>query len=482
MKVAFISLFRRGHGGGEGRVAHELARHFAERHDAVMICPSSETGLFEEEDSELRVFGVRSAGEGEFQMPALSAKTVRAMFDFLDTFSPDVVHAHEQALIGLIGQVWATMHRVPFVHTSHVLPAKVLDFGATDALNMKVLQGSFSESISRRLLTDFYSNCDAIIALNQPALNSLREFGYDGKIFVIPNGRDLDKYTACASADADAPEKMLSFIGYLSERKNQTYLIDAHRHLPDQYRLVLVGKALKPEYKERLRQYCRTHDLDNVEFPGQVPHAEIPSYLARTHVLVSASKMEVQSLVVIEALASGTPVVGLSNETIDELVDLEVGRWLPKDTTPQQFAASVERICTLPRAQYEEMCEKARERVSHLDWSNVIDQTVSAYRELIEAKGSTTGVIPPKEAGAMLVDLVSMLPSGDVKDILTERIEIAQQEPGPVARFFMGLSLGKKWRALKRVPGSTWLLAGVTVVVSLVGYLFMKGRGEAETE
>lgn len=477
MKVAFVSLFRRGHGGGEGRVAHELARHFAERHDVVMLCPSDETGLFEEEDSDLKVFGVRSAGDGEFQMPALSAKTVRTLFDFLDAFNPDVVHAHEPALMGLIGQIWAKMNRVPFVHTSHVLPARVLDFGATDALDMKLLQGSFSQSISRRLLADFYSNCDAIIALNQPALTSLREFGYDGKIFIIPNGRDLDRYTTCAIADVNAAEKTLAFVGYLSERKNQIYLLDAHRHLPEQYHLVLLGKALKPEYEKRLKQYCETHGLENVTFAGQVPHQEIPEHLERTHVFVSASKMEVQSLVVIEALASGTPVVGLSNETIDELVDDAVGCRLPKEAEPERFASSVERICSLSQSQYEELCQQAQDRVRHLDWSNVVDQTASAYRELMEEKAAIT-----EEEGAMLADLVSTLPSGEVKDILRERLEMAQKEPGPVARFLMKLSLRQRWRALKRVPGSTWLLAGATIVVSLVGYLFMKGQGEAAEE
>jgi len=475
MKVAFVSLFRSGRGGGEGRVAHELARHFAERHDVVMLCPSDETGLFEEDDSSLKVFGVRSAGDGEFQMPALSAKTVRTIFDFLDAFNPDVVHAHEPALMGLIGQVWAKMHRVPFVHTSHVLPAKALDFGATDALDMKVLQGSFSQSISRRLLADFYSNCDAIVALNQPALTSLREFGYEGKIFIIPNGRDLERYTDCAIADLDAGEKVLSFIGYLSERKNQIYLINAHRHLPQEYRLVLVGKALKPEYQERLERYCEAHGLDNVTFTGQVPHEEIPAYLERSHVFVSASKMEVQSLVVIEALASGTPVVGLSNETIDELVDDDVGRRLSKETVPETFASSVQRTCGLTQAEYRELCENARDRVSHLDWSNVIDQTVAAYQELMEQKDAIT-----KEEGATLAGLVSTLPSGEVKEILTERIEMAQEKPGPMTQFLMQLRLRQKWKALKRVPGSTWLLAGVTVVVSLIGYLFMKGRGETE--
>lgn len=474
MKVTFISLFRRGHGGGEGRVAHELARHFAERHEVAMICPSSGTGLTEKENG-LTVFGVRSAGDGEFQMPALSARTVRALFDFLDAFAPDVVHAHEPALLCLIGQVWAKMHRVPFVHTSHVLPDKVLDFGATDALDMKLLQGSFSHSMSRRLLSNFYNNCSAIIALNQPALMALRAFGYEGKVFVIPNGRDLEQYAASASADVATAEKVLSFIGYLSERKNQAYLVEAHKHLPTHYKLVLVGKALNPEYERQLRQACRTAGLDNVDLVGQVPHEEIPGLLERTHVLVSASKMEVQSLVVIEALASGTPVVGLSNETVDELVDDKVGCRLPKETRPAEFATEVAHICSLPRPAYEALSEQARDRVSHLDWSNVVSQTVSAYREIEEEK------IPASESkSAVLADLVSVLPPGEVKDIITEQIDAARGEAGPMRQFFMNLSLGERWKALKRVSGSTWLMAGVTIVVSLIGYLFMKERGNKE--
>jgi glycosyltransferase involved in cell wall biosynthesis len=397
------------------------------------------------------------------------------MFDFLDAFRPDVVHAHEPALMGLIGQIWAKMHAVPFVHTTHVLPAKALDFGAADALDMKLLQGPFSQSISRRVLTDFYENCDAIVALNRPALEALRQFGYQGKVFVIPNGRDLERYARCTSADTRAAEKTLCFIGYISERKNQIYLIDAARHLPEQYRLLLIGKALNPEHGERLRRYSAEQDLSRVVFTGQIPHEEIPSYLEKTHVFVSASRMEVQSLVVIEALASGTPVVGLSNETIDQFIDDRVGRWLPKDAKPQQFAACVERICSLPQAEYQRLCSRARDRVSHLDWSNAIDQTVAAYRELMEEKPTIT-----REKGAVLTDLVSFLPAGEVKDILTNRIREARAEPGPATRFLMELSIGNRWRTVKRVPGSTWLLAGLTVVVSLVGYLFMKGRGRAK--
>lgn len=467
MRLAFISLFKPGSGGGGGRVAHEMAEHFAAHHEVVMICPAEDTGLHL--DGNLMRFGIRSAGEGEFAMPALSTKTVSALFDFLDTFNPDVVHAHDPALIGLIGQIWARMNLVPFFHTSHVLPSKTLDFGMADALDLKLLQMPFSESFARQLLLNFYHNCDAIIALNRSALESIREFGYEGKIFVIPNGRDLQRYHACRPADISTPQKRLIFIGYISERKNQIYLLQALRYLPPNYQLEIVGKPLNPEYGKELQALCQIHGLRNAEFVGQVAHEEIPAHLERSHLFVSASKMEVQSLVVIEALASGTPVVGLSNETIDELVDDEVGCRLAKETTPKEFAECIERLASLVPQEYAWMATEARQRVAHLDWSNIVEQTVQAYRLTLEEK--RTSVEEPPTA---LSELVAFMPSSDLQDLLVERLKDAERFSGGRARFLPKLKWLKKIRTWKRVPQSTWLLTGLTILVSVVGYFVMK--------
>jgi glycosyltransferase involved in cell wall biosynthesis len=86
--------------------------------------------------------------------------------------------------------------------------------------------------------------------------------------------------------------------------------------------------------------------------------------------------MEVQSLVIIEALASGTPVVGLSNETVDELVDASDGIRLSKDASPREFAAAVHKICELGEAEYRKLCENSRSRVNTLDWSIVMEKTL----------------------------------------------------------------------------------------------------------
>ncbi len=472
MRVAFTSLFRRGMGGGAGRVAHELADYFAQEHQVVMICPADETGLTVEDDH-LLIFGIRSAGDDDFKMPVLSARTVGEVFDFLDDFQPEIVHAHDPALVGLVGQVWARMNLVPFVHTAHVLPSKALDFGTADALNVRWLKNSFSASVTTRVLGDFYQNCDAIIALNKSARNSIREFGYEGKIFQIPNGRALSTYQQGKFADPQSDHKQLTFIGYINDRKNQAYLLKVLKYLPENYHLRFIGKPLSEEYLQELKDYCRKHNLQNAAFLGQVAHEDIPGYLAETHVFPSASKMEVQSLVVIEALASGTPVVGLSNETIDELVGEENGVWLAKDTKPEQFASQVERICRLAPEEYRSMCENARQRVSHLDWTIIVQQTAESYREIKKIKPTVTA-----EENDMLRSLVSFFTIGEVREYLLETLKEARHKRGEKKGLLKRVQVPKKIRSWFRVPSSTWLISGITILVSVLGYLFMKGKNK----
>ncbi len=471
MKIVFTSIFRAGLGGGSGRVALELADQFAREYDVVMICPADKTGYQRSEDG-LSFFGVRSAGDSEFKMPDLSAKSVGEIFDFLTEFQPDIVHAHDPTLIGLIVQVWARMNLVPFVHTTHILPSKALEFGITEALDvwfMKALSGSFMLSA----ISNFFLNCDALIALNKPALESIREFGFQGPVFIIPNGRALKRYNRCQNADINTDQKILVFIGFLMDRKNQAYLLKTVKELPDNYTLQLIGKPHSPKYLHQLEEYCREHDLQNVEFVGQIDHDQIPDYLEKAHILPSASKLEVQSLVVIEALASGTPVVGLSNETIDELINDEVGACLAKDIDPKDFANQIERICNLPAEEYQKMCQTARQRVTHLDWSNVVKSTTDAYHEILKTKPSIT-----KDESDMLTSLVNFFTTGDVRDYLLDAIEDARKTRIADKTLLPRVKVPRSIRSWIRVHSSTWYFSGVTILISVIGYLYMKGQAK----
>lgn len=466
MRIVFITIFREGFGGGEGRVAFEIANYFAPHQDVVLICPGDHTGLTIAPNG-LQVYSVKSASEGQLSMPALTTATINEIFKFLTNFNPHVVHAHDPALLGLIGQIWAKLHNVPFVHTTHVLPWKILDFGANDLVRFL---GSFSERVAAEYLQNFYNSCDAVIALNSIVAEGIRRFGYDGRLFIIPNGRDLLPYNVCTLPDIHAKLKVLVFVGYLNSRKNQAYLIEMMRYLPRNYQLLLVGDALDPKYGEGLKQTARDYGLDNVIFTGELEYEEISNILERSHVFVSASKMEVQSLVIIEALASGTPVVGLSNETVDELIDSSTGFNLSKETAPQEFAEKVQIICNLFPTSYDRLCTNARQRVRNLDWSIVMESTISAYQELIDDQ--------PQESDnrqvVELANIVSSLPHGKVRDFLTEQVIILDRS---IKTRLEGTDISKFNRRVEtvgKVPSRTWWFTGLTMIASVLGYTFLK--------
>lgn len=473
MRIVFITLFKEGFGGGEGRVAHEMARHFSSCHDVVLICPGEKTGLYELPDRR-KVFGVQSAGQGDMVITTLTGKHVNRIFEFLDEFQPDAVHAHEPFSLGLIGQAWAKMHRVPFVHTAHLLPSKILEFGAVEAVKLlKTPLTPLSESLIKQLSANFFENCDAIVALNSFAAKDIREFGYAGRIFTIPNGRKLEMYSACPNTSLLTPKKILTFVGKLTERKNQLYLLEVLENLPKNYCLQLIGEPLWPDYKKQLQDSATARELD-VVFTGEVAHKDIPSYLERTHVFVSASKLEVQSLVILEALASGTPVVGLSNETVDELIDRAVGSRLPKGTDPKAFARHIERICNLSQFKYNKICQNARDRVSGYDWANVMKLTVDAYQTLQRE-------IPPitEKSRASLTKMIALLPPGEVRDSLLEHakqlvetIHIRKRSESKPATLL---------KRLRRVPNATWLFVALTTAICTGWYVYMKfGPSAAE--
>jgi len=265
-----------------------------------------------------------------------------------------------------------------------------------------------------------------VVSLNEITSQEIRDFGYTGSILRIPNGRNLSQFHACQFADLLTAEKILTFVGFVSKRKNQEFLIEAMKFLPANYRLMLIGEPLVAAYQEELAK--KTADLHvNVTFCGQLGQQEIAAALEKTHVFVSASKMEVQSLVIIEALASGTPVVGLSNETVDELVDASDGIRLSKDASPREFAAAVHMICELGEAEYRKLCENSRSRVNTLDWSIVMEKTLQCYTEISVQKAKAPASTISTE---VLQKTIAQLPAGRLQGILLEALSNVSMPSG----------------------------------------------------
>ena len=142
---------------------------------------------------------------------------------------------------------------------------------------------------------------------------------------LVPNGVDLQRFTPRPGAhDAEVASRhglrpgatVLLAIGGVEARKNTLRLLQAFLQLratrPDAQFVIVGGASLldHDDYRARFDALLATSGAAaDVVLTGSVPDAELPALLRRADVLLMASLREGFGLVVLEALACGTPAV-----------------------------------------------------------------------------------------------------------------------------------------------------------------------------
>jgi glycosyltransferase involved in cell wall biosynthesis len=157
---------------------------------------------------------------------------------------------------------------------------------------------------------------------------------------VVPNGVDLSDLgeMEAGGRPRSGPLRMLS-VGRLAVEKAPEVLIAACRLLEIDYELTVVGTG---PLESQLREAAA--DLPNVHFLGAVPRRELGAMYRRHDVFVTATLNEAFALVVLEALACGTPVIGTDIGALRATVrDGENGLLVPI-SDPRALAQAIHRI------------------------------------------------------------------------------------------------------------------------------------------
>lgn len=130
---------------------------------------------------------------------------------------------------------------------------------------------------------------------------------------VIDNGIFLENYRysetsrdSIRSRLGVKPENvLLGHVGYFNEQKNQAFLLDILKDLPEKYRLVMIGAGHDFEdVKAKAKELKLT---DRVTFTGSINN--VPEYLSAMDMFVLPSRFEGQPFVVVEASANGLPII-----------------------------------------------------------------------------------------------------------------------------------------------------------------------------
>lgn len=169
--------------------------------------------------------------------------------------------------------------------------------------------------------------------------------------------------------------RVLVYVGFSTPRKGLEYLVAGLAALPDDVRLVLVGKW-EPGYREKVVAAAGGSWARVLE-AGSVPDAEMPHYLALADLLVLPSLLEGFGIPALEAMACGTPVVATTAGSLAEVVG-PCGALVP----PRDTGALVQAIGDLlgDPARRQRLSACARERaVTHFSRQREYDTITSVY-------------------------------------------------------------------------------------------------------
>ncbi|MBM7502732.1 glycosyltransferase family 4 protein [Agromyces aurantiacus] len=226
----------------------------------------------------------------------------------------------------------------------------------------------------------------AVVALSEQDAADLRTtYGpVRPRVVVIPNGVDLDRFrpptpeerqAARADLKLGTEERVAVFVGHEFSRKGLSYAIRGLEHAPSVLLMIIGGNDLIiAEAFEEAKQ----HGVgDRVLFLG--PRSNLGRFLAAADMFVFPSAYEANALVILEALASGLPViatpVGFAPEII---VDGENGFLVERD--PRAVGERMEQLASLEVAELDEWRRRARESMVPFGWPSIAQR----YLELAE--------------------------------------------------------------------------------------------------
>jgi glycosyltransferase involved in cell wall biosynthesis len=166
---------------------------------------------------------------------------------------------------------------------------------------------------------------DLLRAVSKSTREQLERWAPGKTIIQFPAWTDIDAFlSAGAHRESAARPSNILYAGVLTPLKGVHHLIHAFASIEKGFpntRLLIVGHEENKGYAEELKRWARRAGLDGrVTFMPAMPQAELAGRMARSCMLVLPSASEGLGRVIIEAMATGTPVIGSRVGGIPEII------------------------------------------------------------------------------------------------------------------------------------------------------------------
>lgn len=376
MKIVITSNYELGNETGSAKVAENLAEKLSIKNKVLFICLGTKLNIYKKSDS-LDIVEITSININNVYVPIITPIVMYQVFKKLDLFAPDIIHAQNSILVSSLTQIWSRLNKIPFVVTFHHIPTEPIKH-LVPHLSKNILFNLVQEIYKNTSLKQFLKNSDLVIAQNKLVSKSTKTIDKNISITIINNGVEIKELNKIKPRKKDNKTNFV-FLGSYTPRKNQLFLIKTFRYLPENYQLSLYGNFKTGGiYLDKIKNIINKYKLNNVFLYDF--ETNIKQVFENSDYLISASKKEAQSLVVVQALASGKPVVGLSNETIDELINNSNGLAVSKNFSPKKFAQTITDF--IKKTDYKKLSLQSLKDSKRFDIDLVVSKIEDCYQRL----------------------------------------------------------------------------------------------------
>ncbi len=320
-------------GGGVGTYLRHKRQHILQTmpHRHLLIVPGPRDEVIEEERAiTVTIASPKVPGSPQYRLMLRN----RAVRQALERFRPDVIECQDAYNLPWAAIAFARKHP-----GTALVAAYMTDFPTVyvERPFRKVVGKTLAGAASRLCYWycgKLYSRFDGMFALSQNGgLTKLKRLGLD-RIEVVPLGVELGDFSPSlrdpklrAKLGVGDNQPLLVYAGRIDGEKRAQMLVDAFALLPRELgaHLVLIGDG-------PLREGVLALGDDRIHAPGYVrERSELARWLASADIYVSGMADETFGVSIVEAQASGLPVVGVAAGAMVDRVVPEIGRLGPVD-------------------------------------------------------------------------------------------------------------------------------------------------------
>ena len=227
----------------------------------------------------------------------------------IEALSPDYIHIATEGPVGLCARKYLSKHNFRYNTAYHTKFPE----------GLRALFG-IPEAVTWPLVRWFHKHSGKVLTTTDSMVKELKEHGFDGELISWTRGVDRNIFSPILRDEWHGQEKVLVCVSRVSKEKNLQDFLELD--YPNSYKIMVGDGPMLETYK---KQY------PDVTFTGFKTGIELAKYYANADVFVFPSKWETFGIVMIEAMACGTPVAAYPVQGPKDVIDEGVTGFMEND-------------------------------------------------------------------------------------------------------------------------------------------------------